>query len=301
VPDPVKDPLGWLTTAGSLPDWLAERWHERLGGETAVARARAALRPAPTTLRLNPRVPEARDLCEAAGVRLSPLTVPGALRAEEGRLVDLARDGVVYVQDEGSQMVARLASGPGLVLDACAAPGGKATLLADLGGAQTRVVAAEAAPHRAYTLRKLVKRWGASGVMIAVSDARRPGFRGGFDTVLLDAPCTGLGTLSRHPDIRWRVRPEDVPRQATRQAEILEALAAHVRPGGRLVYATCSLEDEETVGVVRPFLEAHPRFEAVAPPAWASPFAEADGFLRTRPEVSPGDGFFAVVMTKAAR
>jgi 16S rRNA (cytosine967-C5)-methyltransferase len=221
--------------------------------------------------------------------------VPGAWELISGRLGEAARQGHVYVQDRSSQLVARLAAHGDQVLDACAAPGGKSLLLADLLGGAARVIAAEASPRRLLTLASLARLWGAEGLHAVGADARRPPFRSTFDTVLVDAPCSGLGTLARHPDIRWRLRPADLRRQASRQAEILDTQAALVSPGGRLVYATCSIEPEENEGVVVPFLEKHPEFHAEPVPDWARPFASGP-FVRTLPEVHGGDAFFAAIL-----
>lgn len=297
-PDATTDPLGWLTTAGSLPRWLAERWCTHLGPGRAVARARAFLEAPPTHLRLNPRVPDALAQMEAEGVETRATDVPGAREARGGRLVDLARRGVVYVQDAGAQLVARLAASDGLVLDACAAPGGKALLIADEGGPRTRVIAAEVSRRRLESLARLVSRWGAPNVRVVAADALRPPFAAAFDSVLLDAPCSGLGTLARNPDARWRVGPEDLARHAERQRRLLESLAPLVRPGGRLVYATCSVEPEENEGVVGPFLEAHAGLVAEALPPWAEPFG-AFPFLRIEP-AGGGDAFFAALLRRPA-
>jgi 16S rRNA (cytosine967-C5)-methyltransferase len=297
-PDPAADPRRWLLSYGSLPEWIADRWLGRLGADRAVARARTLLAAPPVHLRLNPRVPDAVARLEAAGVRTLPAGVPGALTLAEGRLGPLVAAGVVYVQDRGSQLVARLAAGEGRVLDACAAPGGKSLLVADLGGGSTRVVAAEASRRRLATLARLRERWGAAEVLPVVADARHPPFGGGFDVVLLDAPCSGLGTLARHPDIRWRLAPADVERHARRQAEMIAALGPLVRPGGRLVYATCSVEPEENEGVVEPFLASHPDFRVEALPEWARPFAEG-AYVRLEPATHPGDAFFAAILRRA--
>jgi len=290
-PDAAADPVGWLTTAGSLPGWLADRWCASLGPARAVARARACLAAPPSHVRLNPRVPDALARVEAAGVEVRTTCVPGALEAGGGRLVDLARGGVLYVQDAGSQLVGLLAAARGVVLDACAAPGGKALLIADAGGDGTRVIAAEASRRRVRALARLRSLWGAPNVSVVVADALRPPFARPFDSVLLDAPCSGLGTLGRNPDIRWRLGPDDVARQAERQRRMLESVAALVRPGGRLVYATCSLEPEETEGVVGPFLERQGAFESEEAPSWAGPFLHGP-FVRIEGGEG-GDSFFA--------
>lgn len=297
-PDPEADPLGWLTSAGSLPRWLAERWLGRHGPAEAVARARALLEPPPTFFRFNPRVPEAREAALEAGLALESTSLPGAWKATAGPVGALSERGLIYVQDLGSQVVARLAVSPGRILDACAAPGGKALLLADEIGGSGRVVAAEVAPRRLRTLAELRARWGADEVLLVGADGQRPPFRAPFDVVLVDAPCSGLGTLARHPDIRWRVRAPDLHRHARRQRALLEALASLVRPGGRLVYATCSVEYEENVGVVEPFLDNHPEFTLEELPPWAGPYASG-GFVEMSPTRDAGDSFFAAPLRRA--
>jgi len=286
-PDAVKDPRAWLVTYGSLPGWLAERWLERAGAAAAVARARALLQPPSVHLRLNPRVPDAPARLETAGVRVQPGGVPGSLTLLEGRLTPLIEDGVAYAQDEGSQLVAQLAAAEGLVLDACAAPGGKSLLLADLGKGATRVVAAEVSRRRVLSLERLRRRWRAAEVHVVAADALHPPFARPFDAVLLDAPCSGLGTLARHPDIRWRSSAGELRRQSARQRALVESLAPLVRPGGRLVYAVCSTEPEENEEVVTPFLERHPEFEVEELPVWAKEHgnerSRAGPFLTTGP------------------
>jgi 16S rRNA (cytosine967-C5)-methyltransferase len=297
-PDPVADPLRWLTTTGSLPDWLARRWVERPGPEAAVARARAFLERPPTVVRLNPRLPDARSRLSAAGLEARPLAVPGAWEARGAAVAGLAAEAVVYVQDQGSQLVAHLAASKGRVLDACAAPGGKTTLLAELGGGAARVVGAEVSPRRLRVLDGLVRRWGAAGVSLVGADASRPPFRAAFDSVLLDAPCSGLGTLGRNPDIKWHLTSADVLRHARRQRELLFSVSGLVRPGGRLVYSVCSTEPEEGEDVVEFFLQKRPTFQPAPLPAWATPFTHGR-FLRTFPERDGGDGFFVAALERA--
>ena len=299
APDPQTDPLAWLTTAGSLPLWLADRWIARLGPEVAVARGKALLEEPVTAFRLNPRIGDALARVENAGLDPRRLTVPGAWAGSNGSAaVALASEAVIYIQDEGAQMVAHLGAAAGLVLDACAAPGGKAMLMADLHPTAARVVAAEASSRRLLTLAERVRRWGAGNVLVVGADALRPPLRRRFHSVLLDVPCSGLGTLSRHPDIRWRASGQDLAGHARRQREMLEAVAPLVLPGGKLVYATCSSEPEENEDVVRPFLDAHPEFVPATLPGWARPFADGP-FARTRPERDGGDVFFAAVLGRA--
>lgn len=298
-PDALQEPLAWLTSAGSLPSWLAGRWLARLGPTLAVARARALLSPPPTWFRLNPRAPEAEARLAAAGVQYQATAAPGALMLVAGRLSPFLADGTCYAMDEGSQLVALLAPASGLVLDACAAPGGKSLLIADRGGASVRVVACEASRRRTSTLRGLRDLWGAARVAPVRADTGRPPFRGNpFDCVLLDAPCSGLGTLARRPDIRWRTSSAELPRQAARQRRLIEALAGVVRPGGCLIYATCSVEPEENGDVIEDFLSHHSDYEMECPPA-SIRAGGTDPWLRMEPAETAGDAFFAAVLRRA--
>ena len=298
-PDPLREPLAWLRTAGSLPAWLAERWLSRLGAVSAVGRARVLLEAAPTHFRFHPRRPEGPARVAAVGLEARPATVPGAWTIEGGgELGALAAAGLVYVQDQGSQLVAHLAASEGLVLDACAAPGGKSLLLADLGGPGALVIAVDSSKRRLRTLVALRARWDVPNVLAVAADSMRPPFRGSFDSVLLDAPCSGLGTLARNPDIRWRLRPSDIERHAARQRALLRALAPLVRAGGSLVYSTCSVEDEENGDVVGPFLEAHPEFSCLDLPRWADPFREGSQ-VRMDPGRHRGDAFFAARLLRS--
>jgi len=296
-PDAKEDPLGWLTTAGSLTGWIAARWLERYGADEALARARALLEAPPVHVHLNPRRADAAARADEDGLVLTETGVPGAWEVVRGRPGRLAASGLLHVQDKGSQLVALLAARQGTVLDACAAPGGKSLLLSDRTGPAGRVVASDVSARRLRTLVDARARWGAGRLDVVVADGRTPPFRGGFDSVLLDAPCTGLGTLARHPDIRWRARPADPGRHRERQRLLLDAAGSLVRPGGRLVYATCSVEDEETTEVVQPFLERHPAIEPETLPEWVRPYASGP-FVRMSPARERGDAFFAAVLAR---
>lgn len=299
APDAERDPLAWLVHVGSLPVWLAERWLDRLGPELARARAAAMAETPPVVLRVCADDEPARARRAAAGLELHALNVPGAWRVASGDVAGMQRAGLVYVQDMGSQLVALLAADARApLLDACAAPGGKTLLARERLGASARIVALERAPRRVTALRGLLRAFQANDVHVVHGDGLRPPFHGHFRCVLLDAPCSGLGTLARNPDLRWRLGPEEPVRQAARQSRLLHALAHLVAPGGRLVYSVCSLEHEENEGVVTPFLAARPDFEVDTElPAWAKPFADGP-WLRTRPERDGGDGFFAAVLRR---
>jgi 16S rRNA (cytosine967-C5)-methyltransferase len=279
-PEPA-DPQEWLVSAGSLPAWLAERWLRRLGAHGARELARRGLEEPPAVFRLNPRIPDALERAREAGLQPHALDCPGAFRAEAGRPADLHAAGVLYLQDELAQRIGLVTAGPGRTLDACAAPGGKAMLIADAvladGG---KLVAAEASQPRLATLSRLAALWGCPNLAVVGADAARPPFPApSFDQVLLDAPCSGLGTIARNPDLRWRVREADLAAHGRRQLSLLSALAPLVRPGGRLVYATCSTEPEENADVVAAFLARDGSFRLEPAPPLASGLDGSAGFF----------------------
>jgi len=289
-PDPERDPLAWLTTSGSLPEWLAKRWLARFGPLRAVSQARVAIAEPPAVFRLNPRQHDAMQRVEATGLEPRPAATPGAWIAGGGRTADLHAVGVIYLQDETAQRVAALACGPGRTLDACAAPGGKALLLADWleeRSERSFVVAVEASRRRLDTLTRLARAWGSPGLHLVRGDAERPSFATmAFDQILLDAPCSGLGTVARHPDLRWRIHERDLASHAARQLRLLVALAPLLRDGGRIIYATCSSEPEENEQVVTAFLAVRSEYRREAlPAAWA--------------DLATGDaGFFAAILRR---
>lgn len=303
---PPGDPEERLVVWESHPRWLARRWAASLGPGRARARCEADNAEGPLVLRANPRrtSPEAlaARLAEE-GVATEPgLADPGCLRvvSQGAALTRTAAfaGGLFIVQDEASSLVARYAGArPGdRALDACAAPGGKTAALAWAAAPGGRAVAADLSLARLGRLRENCARIGAD-VPAAVMDASRPAFGEAFDLVLVDAPCSGLGVLRRHPDARWRLREEDLALHGARQRGILREAGGAVRPGGRLVYAVCSNEPEETEEVAASFDRpgfAPDRGEGALPPA-ARRFLGPDGALRIRPEEAPGlDGFFAM-------
>jgi 16S rRNA (cytosine967-C5)-methyltransferase len=227
---------------------------------------------------------------------------------DEGLILDAAFDvqgselwrrGAIMPQSRGSMLVAR-ALGPRAgeeVLDLCAAPGGKTTHLAALMGNKGSIVAVERHPGRAQALERTCARMHASSVRVEVGDATRPREGAGFDRVLVDAPCSGLGTLQSRPDLRWRVRPESIDELATLQRRILAAGALATRPGGALVYSVCTISRRESAGVIDAFLERHGEFEVEhltvgEPDPWSA------GGVQLLPSRDGTDGFFIARMRR---
>ena len=300
-----RDPVDALATRCSFPTWLAARWVARFGREEAEALMRASNERPPLTLRAN-------------ALRTDRDALAGRLAAEEGLVGRPTRhapeglvvgpggapaswrafgDGSFAVQDEASMLVARLlAPEPGTTIaDVCAAPGTKTTHIAELMADRGRVLAFDREPERLARVREAAARLGITIIDArdGAVDALAPGFRDACDAVLVDAPCSNLGVLRRNPEVKWRRQPSDLGLASRQQSEILAAAATMVKPGGRLVYATCSLEPEENETVVSAFLQARPEFAIAAPDKFPLPL-EADGWLRCRPDRHGTDGFAAV-------
>jgi 16S rRNA (cytosine967-C5)-methyltransferase len=298
------DPVEALATRCSFPTWLAARWVMRSGAGEAEALMRAlnerpALGVRANTLRLGREALVTRlksEGVDATPMRLAPegVVVEGA--GDPGRWRAFA-EGACVVQDEGSMLVARLLEpAPGAtVADVCAAPGTKATHLAQLMDNRGRVLALDPQPGRLSRLPPAAARLGVTIVEVAdgTVEALAPRWAGTCDGVLVDAPCTNLGVLRRNPEVKWRRQPEDIAAAAERQRSILAAAATLLRPGGRLVYATCSLEPEENEDVVRDLLAGQPTL-ALDPPADFPVPAGSDGFVRCLPHRHGTDGFTAV-------
>ena len=304
-PAPPGDRLDALGTRCSFPTWLVERWVKRYGHDDAEALMRVLNERPPLTLRTN----TLRTTRQALGQRLlfeEGLACQPTSLAPEGLVVSPGgapadwrafADGSFAVQDEASMLVARLlAPEPGsTVADVCAAPGTKTTHLAQLMGDRGRVLAFDPQPARLARVDEAAARLGLTIIDARVGgvQALAGGFEAACDGVLVDAPCSNLGVLRRNPEVKWRRQAQDLAPVSRRQAEILAAAATMVRPGGRLVYATCSLEPEENDAVVREFVAAHPGFAVDPPETFPLPL-DADGTLRCLPHRDGTDGFTAV-------
>ena len=252
-----------VATALAHPAWMVERWASLYGLDAARAICRYGQEQPATTIRVEDLETEAE--LKREGVRLRPAALLAAARVVE--VGDLAattafQSGRVRIQDEGSQLVAELAaasggdSGARSILDACAAPGGKTLILAAR-NPEARIVACEASSKRYEQLRERLANL-ASNVECRLADATALGEDEAFDVALVDAPCSGTGTLGRNPEIRHRLQVDDLRRQAERQRGLLAAALSAVRASGRVIYSTCSLEPEENDEVVAAVLAKYP-------------------------------------------
>ena len=252
-----SDPLEKIAIETSHPIWLIARWATSFGLDEARAFAHANNLVPPTAFRLVGNHSETLSKLTAAGAALeSSHVADGAWRVSgtTSLLRELSAAGEIYLQDEASQLVAQLLDAkPGeRVLDLCAAPGGKTTMIADRTGDRALIVAADRSGTRMETVVATTKLHQLDGIKLVILDATEqlPFWPESFDKVLVDAPCSGTGTLRRNPEIRWRLGPADIPALADQQKRILRNAIQMVKPGGRLVYSTCSVEREENEEVV---------------------------------------------------
>jgi 16S rRNA (cytosine967-C5)-methyltransferase len=306
APDPVTDPVGHAAFVHAHPRWIAQAFVDALGasaGELDAVLDSDDERPR-VHLAARPGVLGAGELADAIhGTvgRYSPYAVYPP--AGDAGALPAVRDGRALVQDEGSQLVARaLTLAPvdgdaGRWLDLCAGPGGKTALLAALGAAcGARVTAVEPSKHRADLVAENTR---GLPVRLVRADGRQAGLKPGFDRVLVDVPCTGLGALRRRPEVRWRRRPADIPALTKLQRELLAAAIALTRPGGVVLYATCSPHLAETIGVTADALRRHPVYALDTRPLF-EPIADlGDGpSVQLWPHRHGTDAMFAVALAR---
>ena len=293
------------------PQWLVERWVAQFGREKTHAICAYDQQVPATALRIT--APEQEDALRGEGVHLAP----GALM-KNARIVTsgdvtntkLLAGGQIAIQDEGSQLVAALVGEGSRILDCCAAPGGKTAAIA-MAQPHSRIFATDIHPHRARVLRKIASQ---PNVHVLAADARQLPFTADFDRILVDVPCSGTGTLARNPEIKWRLKPEDLTDLQARQIAILTSAQQHVEPGGRIVYSSCSLEAEENEEVINAVLKTASEFQILpmrqellrlknsGALAWPETETLLSGnFLRTIPGVHPCDGFFAAVIQRTTK
>jgi 16S rRNA (cytosine967-C5)-methyltransferase len=297
------DELERLSVETSHPRWLVEKWVGQRGFEPAKALIKANnLRPR-SAFRITPKGIR-EGVVPSAGWQRSKY-VPGCYFAERMTpgLRDLAENGRIYFQDEGSQLVGSLVNlEPGSkFLDVSAAPGSKTTMIASGAPSDTLIVAGDVRQSRVRVLKRNCEAQGISNVRIVRYDAvaALPFADGEFDSVLLDAPCSGTGTIRSNPEIRYFLKPGDLRELHDKQLAILRNASKTVRHGGRLIYSTCSLEGEENEGVIVEFLSGNADFE-IRRPEIAGELVTDNGFVRTLPEEHEMDGFFAAVLERRA-
>lgn len=315
-----------LAICGSHPGWMVERWLERFG-ETRTRDLLEANNRAPRVTCVlhggqpgKPVLPKPAAAGIAALQKAGLVVEPGqwlrdavAVRGGELTRTEAYRQGWVSIQDEASQMVPLLLEvRPGqTVLDLCAAPGGKTMALARAAGNKGQVIAGDRHVHRLRAMRMQLQRVGAAGVRLVALDSTAPlPLRGPFDRILVDAPCSGTGTLARNPEIRWRLAPTDLQDFHKRQTAMLANALEQLAHGGRLVYSTCSLEREENEDVVQEALRGREDLRSVhfgaaleahlVKGARVEELAGEDGFFRTFPPQHHTEGFFAAVVERRA-
>jgi len=297
-----------LAQSSAHPKWLVERWVQHYGLEATQKICEYDQNPPATSIRIYDDQSLGR-LAEA-GVKLSPGGLLSSARTLESGDITRTRayqDGQVTIQDEGSQLVALLVGHGETILDCCAAPGGKTSLLARR-NATSKIYATELHPHRARLLKDLVR---ASNVRVVAADARQLPFSATFERILVDVPCSGTGTLARNPEIKWRITSQDLRDLQSRQVAILKSALARLKPGGRLVYSTCSMEHEENEAVIEAVMaestglsiaDCRKELENLRQSSELT-VSDIDSllsgpFLRTIPGLHPCDGFFAAILER---
>lgn len=309
-----KDPVGHISLKYSHPAWLVKRWVAGLGPEEAVELCGANNRPAPNTVRTNTLKIDRDQLME----RLAGEGVPaektryapeGVMLGGTGGLRGFYpfEQGLFQVQDESSMLVGHAVSPrPGaLVIDAASAPGGKSTHLAQIMGDRGTILAFDIHPHKIRLIRENCARLGVTCVRPDLADARKlpEELAGVADFVLLDAPCSGTGVIRRRPDARWRKDPGQLREIVELQRDMLGSVSICLKPGGVLVYSTCSVLHEENLDQVNNFLRGHPDFRAedlgpYLPPELAGGEATAGGYIQLYPHRHGTDGFFIARMRR---
>ncbi len=301
----------FLAITLSHPRWMVERFVDWFGVANAERLMAANNDAAPNVIRLNLARGSRAELIEKLRAEGFEIGAPG--RAPETIVLGGAphfesrayREGLFHAQSEASQMVARMLAprAGATVVDCAAAPGGKATHLAEMVGERGRVIAVDLNLSGLKHARDLARRLRHRNVEFVCADLNTSAALApsSFEYVLLDAPCTGIGTLREHPEIKWRLKPTDSARMAAMQSRMLENAAALVRPGGAIVYSVCSIAPEEGEAVVDGFLARHDDFKIDSDIASRDEFrdvVDARGFMRTRPDVGGLDGFFAARLVR---
>jgi 16S rRNA (cytosine967-C5)-methyltransferase len=298
-PDIKVDPVRHLALYHSHPEWLVQRWRKRWGQESASLLLEANNRPSDLWLRLNPLRTDAPSLCAELDLDPGPAGYYRALTPSQIFRSHAYSEGHFQIQDPSAGLaVALLDPQPEEnILDLCSAPGGKTTQIAECMRDTGMVLAADLSPQRLLRVRENAQRLHLNNIRLVALDARTLGPTL-FDRVLVDAPCSGTGIIGRHPDARWHKEADQLAPLAARQTEILARAFTYLRPGGVLVYSTCSIEPEENEDIVETFLE----LDATAQLEEASDHLPDDDraqrYVQTRPGQHIGDGSFSARIRK---
>ena len=307
LPEPTTERLGILH---SYPDWIVQVWRSMLDDESVAALCEYFNRPPHLDLRINLQrysLAEAMAIFQSRGVAVEQVAVvPSALRltAHSGLVTQLPgyAEGWWAVQDSSAQLVAYLLDPqPGeTIIDACAAPGGKSLHMAELMKNEGTVWSCDRTASRTKKIQQNIDRLGATAVRPLLCDSRnQPTFVGKADRVLLDVPCSGLGTLNRHADARWRQTPEAVAGLVELQRSLLSHASTWVKAGGMMVYATCTLHPDENESQIEWFLSEHEGWEIAPPQTFGVPVAD-EGWIKVWPHRQNMDGFFMVRLVRTA-
>ncbi len=308
APPPKDDPVRFIAVTTSHPEWMVRRWVRRFGVEEAAKLAEANNEPPPFTIRVEDaaRREDALKALAAHGINARPAAYsPAGIILEAAKefspraLLETPLPFRYVIQDEASQLISYLLNPlPGeRVLDACAAPGGKATHIAQLMKDTGEVIAVEIEERKLGQLAENVARLGLGSIRAVHGDIKNIGLIshiGPIDRILLDAPCSALGVIRRNPDVKYRHAREDLARLRQNQGSMLRAVSGFLKPGGIMVYSVCSTEPEEGEEVIREFLQGSRDFSIIKGDRdFLRPFETGDGFYRTFPQRHNMDGFFA--------
>lgn len=297
-----------LAASSAHPSWIVERWIKQYGVDATRAVCEYDQHVPETTIRIFDL--SAQDELNDTEIKFEPGNLlRSAYRVLSGDITKtkVFRDGRIGIQDEASQLIALLVGDGKYILDCCAAPGGKARIIAE-SNPQAEVLALELHEHRSALLRKMVPQ---KNVQVKTADATRFSSTNQFDRILADVPCSGTGTLARNPEIKWRLTPDDLQDLQSRQSAILRAALRQLAPNGKLIYSTCSMEQEENSAVVEAVLAQEQGLRVIdAKEELARLQCEGElirpdvsslthgPYLRTIPGIHPSDGFFAAILTR---
>lgn len=312
--DDIKDPIKRLAIKESYPTWLIDRWVQQFGLETTEKICEVNAVPPVVTARINRTKINDIDkaiarLKEEGVIAIKGDLSPDAIKIIEGHLpsTTLYKQGYLTIQDESSMLVARaLNPEEGTkVLDSCAAPGGKTTHLAELMAGTGSVNALDLHEHKIKLIKDQARRLQLPNIHTNATDSRKANQlfdKESFDYILVDAPCTGFGVIRRKPDIKWQKSEKDIERISAIQTDILASVASLLKPGGRLVYSTCTIDIEENENVVQAFLKEHTEFQIDDSLAERLPectkIAFNNGTLQILPHYFDTDGFFVASLVK---